>query len=200
MENIVWLAHGGPGSGRYPKGSGKNPRGVRKSIRGLNKLSRKKARVSYKLAKEARKNIKLNNMIDKARSKGIDTNRYEQKRKKNSDKLINLSLKIKDINISKEKYRKYIEDTLNTPLKVVRGHAVNKVIPYAIGPLLGVSIQTIPYNKFKKDKSRSKINFNKMGSKSFYNHINLSPKGSLPVYIDRTDYIYKKAGIKRKSR
>lgn len=26
MNNIVWLAHGGPGSGRYPKGSGKNPR------------------------------------------------------------------------------------------------------------------------------------------------------------------------------
>lgn len=26
MNEIVWLSHGGPGSGRYPKGSGKNPR------------------------------------------------------------------------------------------------------------------------------------------------------------------------------
>lgn len=25
MNEIVWLSHGGPGSGRYPKGSGENP-------------------------------------------------------------------------------------------------------------------------------------------------------------------------------
>lgn len=33
MNEIIWLAHGGPGSGRYPKGSGKNPKGVYKTLK-----------------------------------------------------------------------------------------------------------------------------------------------------------------------
>lgn len=37
MENIVWLAHGGPGSGRYPKGSGKNPRGAYRTLKRISK-------------------------------------------------------------------------------------------------------------------------------------------------------------------
>ena len=33
MNEITWLSHGGPGSGRYPKGSGKNPRGAYKKLK-----------------------------------------------------------------------------------------------------------------------------------------------------------------------
>lgn len=39
MQEIVWLSHGGPGSGRYPKGSGENPRsGRRRVARKLSKI------------------------------------------------------------------------------------------------------------------------------------------------------------------
>lgn len=37
MNNITWLAHGGPGSGRYPKGSGKNPRGAYRTLKRISK-------------------------------------------------------------------------------------------------------------------------------------------------------------------
>lgn len=37
MEGIAFIAHGGPGSGRYPKGSGKNPRSAYKRLRKIAK-------------------------------------------------------------------------------------------------------------------------------------------------------------------
>lgn len=46
MENIVWLAHGGPGSGRYPKGSGKKyeKKQLKKKVKTLNKVEKERAR------------------------------------------------------------------------------------------------------------------------------------------------------------
>ena len=41
MNEIVWLSHGGPGSGRYPKGSGK------KYLKTMNRYSRGYTRANY---------------------------------------------------------------------------------------------------------------------------------------------------------
>ena len=50
MNEIVWLSHGGPGSGRYPKGSGKKykkqqKKRVNKELKELNKIQLKRSRV-----------------------------------------------------------------------------------------------------------------------------------------------------------
>lgn len=57
MEGIIFIAHGGPGSGRYPKGSGKNPRAAYKKVKKI-------AKKDYKLNYED-KHKDLNNYIDK---------------------------------------------------------------------------------------------------------------------------------------
>ena len=61
MNEIVWLAHGGPGSGRYPKGSGKvklikktgsiakNTIGFNYNRTKYNRVTKKSSKISYKL-------------------------------------------------------------------------------------------------------------------------------------------------------
>ena len=133
--------------------------GVRKSIRKLNSLSRKAARIDYKVQKKENKYNRLVTNYQKAKSKGINdrASKYESKAWKQMGKLAGeLYPKQKEAQKKVLDGKKHVEKYLNTPLKVVKGRAVNKVIPYAIGPFLGVSIQTIPYAKFKKDKVKIK--------------------------------------------
>ena len=62
MNEIVWLSHGGPGSGRYPKGSGENPRS---EIRKKNKIMEKRIRNANKTYDAVNDIINSMNLDDK---------------------------------------------------------------------------------------------------------------------------------------
>lgn len=50
MNEITWLSHGGPGSGRYPKGSGEHPRGeLRKRKKEIKRNINELSRIMYKI-------------------------------------------------------------------------------------------------------------------------------------------------------
>ena len=133
--------------------------GVRKSIRKLNSLSRHASRIDYKVNKSENKYNKLVTKYQIAKNRGSinQASKYESKAWKQAGKLAgDLYPKQKEAQSAVFKGKEHVEKYLKTPLKVVKGKAVNKVVPYAIGPLMGVSIQTIPYAKFKKDKVKIK--------------------------------------------
>lgn len=101
MNEIVWLSHGGPGSGRYPKGSGENPyqhvswrkrRKIRKEQEEINKRIGKSKLDEYINSKEFLKNDydtferkkasrRLESTTDKRISK-VDDKKENSKQKK----------------------------------------------------------------------------------------------------------------------
>lgn len=150
LDNSNYLAHYGVMGMKW---------GVRKSIRRLNSFSRHASRIDYKVKKTENKYNKLVTKYQKAKNKGLDdqASKYESKAWKQMGKLSGeLYPKQKEALNTVLKGKEHVEKYLKTPLKVVKGKAVNKVVPYALGPVMGVHIQTIPYAKFKKDKVKIK--------------------------------------------
>ena len=101
MNDIIWLSHGGPGSGRYPKGSGEHPRGA---IRSANKLRRKNARLLDKwlhkraaVYRTAKRFAKLEKKVDNNTARGDyvnKANRLNEKTIKNTSEMKNIEKEI----------------------------------------------------------------------------------------------------------
>lgn len=156
MNDIIWLSHGGPGSGRYPKGSGENPRGA---IRSANKLRRKNARLLDKwlhkraaVYRTAKRFAKLEKKVDNNTARGDyvnKANRLNEKAIKNTSEMKNIEKEIAFNTKEHKKIESFITKKMNTPLKEVRRDTV--LHPAAI-PLLAVGIppRTVTYYKVKK--------------------------------------------------
>ena len=114
MNEIAWLSHGGPGSGRYPKGSGKNPRSeIRKKIRASNKIRKKNAVNTYYI------NIVLNWLTS------ININKKEGRIERTQYKIKKYKYKGKD----PTKLKKY-EEGLQSDLKKMKAYSVDNVKRY----------------------------------------------------------------------
>ena len=103
MDNIIWLSHGGPGSGRYPKGSGKKyeKKELKRKVKTLNKVEKERARNYNKYL-----TTKSNSEREKLHKKDIALIR----KSKNivDDILTNKNAKLKDImKIDIKSYIKY---------------------------------------------------------------------------------------------
>lgn len=78
MNEITWLSHGGPGSGRYPKGSGENPRSEKVFISGSSKTQNKKSpyyrrKLPRPFRKQIKSHLKNKDKILVGEAPGIDT-------------------------------------------------------------------------------------------------------------------------------
>ena len=74
MNEITWLSHGGPGSGRYPKGSGK------KYLKTANRYSRGYTRANYHMIKNRDNAIRYREWADNYRRRG-NKRQYNKKSK-----------------------------------------------------------------------------------------------------------------------
>ena len=162
MNDIVWLSHGGPGSGRYPKGSGENPRSeirkknkaIRSELHTLNKYGRHKARLDYARIQTHQymqdlKTKPVRTVLKGITYRGVDVVSRMRYRTQGKEKLdAQAKAKQKKINDAK----KFIESNYNVTLRTVRRPTVVgasfRVIPY---------LETLPkvrvYDKYKLNKN-----------------------------------------------
>lgn len=158
MNEITWLSHGGPGSGRYPKGSGKNPRSeIRKKIRASNKIRKKNAVNTYYINKKEGRIERTQYKIKKYKYKGKDPTKL----KKYEEGLQSDLKKMKAYSIDNVKRYKeidnFIKKEFNIPLREVRRQKITGIKPAIIldtGNMLtiGVSPAWQQYKKVKKSK------------------------------------------------
>ena len=90
MNEITWLSHGGPGSGRYPKGSGKKytkrkKKELKQKVKELNQIAKKRARVytDLKFAKDKNEYTKLDKMDRDLIKRGNDIRKEILSKNKN---------------------------------------------------------------------------------------------------------------------
>lgn len=143
MQEIVWLAHGGPGSGRYPKGSGK------KYLKTMNRYSKGSARMEYWKKFNQKFVDQADRRIDRAERKGYRASKKQYNvRNKYQGNVDNLQKKIDSNSVKIQNIRQRLENAMNTPIKTVTGRTMNYRV---YSPLL-----TIPYTKYKVDKKALK--------------------------------------------
>jgi hypothetical protein len=158
MNEITWLSHGGPGSGRYPKGSGKNPRSeIRKKIRASNKIRKKNAVNTYYINKKEGRIERTQYKIKKYKYKGKDPTKL----KKYEEGLQSDLKKMKAYSVDNVKRYKeidnFIKKEFNIPLREVRRQKITGIKPAILldtGNMLvaGVSPAWQQYKKVKKSK------------------------------------------------
>ena len=158
MNEIAWLSHGGPGSGRYPKGSGKNPRSeIRKKIRASNKIRKKNAVNTYYINKKEGRIERTQYKIKKYKYKGKDPTKL----KKYEEGLQSDLKKMKAYSVDNVKRYKeidnFIKKEFNIPLREVRRQKITGIKPAILldtGNMLvaGVSPAWQQYKKVKKSK------------------------------------------------
>ena len=156
MNEIAWLSHGGPGSGRYPKGSGKNPRSeIRKKIRASNKIRKKNAVNTYYINKKEGRIERTQYKIKKYKYKGKDPTKL----KKYEEGLQSDLKKMKAYSVDNVKRYKeidnFIKKEFNIPLREVRRQKITGIKPAILldtGNMLvaGVSPAWQQYKKVKK--------------------------------------------------
>ena len=158
MSEIIWLSHGGPGSGRYPKGSGKNPRSeIRKKIRASNKIRKKNAVNTYYINKKEGRIERMQYKIKKYKYKGKDPTKL----KKYEEGLQSDLKKMKAYSVDNVKRYKeidnFIKKEFNIHLREVRRQKITGIKPAILldtGNMLvaGVSPAWQQYKKVKKSK------------------------------------------------
>ena len=158
MNEIAWLSHGGPGSGRYPKGSGKNPRSeIRKKIRASNKIRKKNAVNTYYINKKEGRIERTQYKIKKYKYKGKDPTKL----KKYEEGLQSDLKKMKAYSADNVKRYKeidnFIKKEFSIPLREVRRQKLTGIKPAILldtGNMLvaGVSPAWQQYKKVKKSK------------------------------------------------
>ena len=158
MNDIIWLSHGGPGSGRYPKGSGQyNKRSIRKKIKTMNKYQVKDARLAYKQRSRQMVSDTYHDKAKESHNRFLETKGFFEKRKirKQTSKFLKKQTKW-DAKVSEIKYKREknqeivnkIKSSMNVPLKQVTSFAMvsYKGFPGTFGT----------YKKYKIDKKKLK--------------------------------------------
>lgn len=153
MNEITWLSHGGPGSGRYPKGSGK------KYLKKLNRYSRGYTRAHYHMIKNRNKAISFREWADSYRQS--DNKRQLNKKSKAAIKYQMESDRLAKVMKADQKkidsIRNRLTKSMNVPLKTVKRKTVVDGYPIIIPPVfIGGSITKAKYTKYKIDKKKLK--------------------------------------------
>ena len=144
MNEIIWLSHGGPGSGRYPKGSGK------KYLKTANRYSRGYTRANYHRLKNQRKADRHNKLADWYETHMHERHSYERKADSLSQIMQADQKKIDSI-------KNRLTTSMNVPLKTVQRSTVVDGYPIIIPPIFfGGSVTTAKYTKYKVDKKKLK--------------------------------------------
>ena len=143
MEGITFIAHGGPGSGRYPKGSGKKY--VKKQVKKLNNLAIdyqiKKYQYNNHFRNASRIAFKLNTK-DLSYKKG---SRLEKRFMQETDKQYEIKKQAQDMSNEYDKIIKHLREKMGVKLMSIAATAVR---PNIITPWYG-DISIIPYKKVK---------------------------------------------------
>lgn len=152
MNEITWLAHGGPGSGRYPKGSGK------KYLKKLNRYSRGYTRSHYHMIKNRDKAIGYREWADSYRQSG-------NKRQLNKKSQAAIKYQIESDRLAKvmkadqktiNSIAKRLTTSMNVPLKTVQRGTIVDARPIIMPPFYGATVVTSKYTKYKVDKKKLK--------------------------------------------
>lgn len=143
MNEIVWLSHGGPGSGRYPKGSGKKY--IKKQVKKLNKLSAdyqyKKHEYNAHFGTASKIAFKLNTK-DLPYKKG---KRLEKQFIKEENKQDEIKNQLQNMSKEYDRIAKHLREKMDVKLMSVQATAVR---PNFIKPWLGDMV-AFPYKKVK---------------------------------------------------
>ena len=102
-DEIIWLSHGGPGSGRYPKGSGKKyeKKELKRKVKSLNKNEKERTRNYYKY-------LTTNLKSEKEELHKKDIELINKSKNMVNDILSNKNVRLKDImKIDFKSYIKY---------------------------------------------------------------------------------------------
>lgn len=152
MNEIVWLSHGGPGSGRYPKGSGK------KYLKKLNRYSRGYTRAYYHMIKNRDNAIGYREWADSYRRRG--NKRQYNKKSKAAIKYQMKSDKLAEVMKADQKtidsIAKRLNKSMNVPLKTVQRRTAVDARPIIMPPVFGATVVTSKYTKYKVDKKKLK--------------------------------------------
>lgn len=143
MNEIIWLSHGGPGSGRYPKGSGKKY--IKKQVKKLNKLSAnyqfKKHKYNMHYGKASKIAFKLNTK-DLPYKKG---KRLEKRFIKEENKQDEIKNQLQNMSKEYDRIAKHLREKMGVKLMSIQATAVR---PNIIAPWFW-EIATVPYKKVK---------------------------------------------------
>lgn len=152
MNEITWLSHGGPGSGRYPKGSGK------KYIKKLNRYSRGYTRAQYHMIKNRDKATGYREWADSYRRSGNkhQLNKKSQAAKKYQIESDRLAKVMKADQKTIDSIAKRLTKSMNVPLKTVQRSTVVDARPIIMPPFYGATVVTSKYTKYKIDKKKLK--------------------------------------------
>lgn len=152
MNEIVWLSHGGPGSGRYPKGSGK------KYLKKLNRYSRGYTRAHYHMIKNRDNAIGYREWADSYRRSG-NKRQYNKKSRAAIKYQIESDRLAKVMNADQktiESIAKRLNKSMNVPLKTIQRKTVVDAKPIIMPPVFGATMVTSEYTKYKVDKKKLK--------------------------------------------
>ena len=152
MNEITWLSHGGPGSGRYPKGSGK------KYLKKLNRYSRGYTRAHYHMIKNRDNAIGYREWADSYRRSG-NKRQYNKKSKaaiKYQMKSDRLAEVMKADQKTIDSIAKRLATSMNVPLKTIQHRTVVDARPIIMPPVFGATMVTSEYTKYKVDKKKLK--------------------------------------------
>lgn len=158
MNEIIWLSHGGPGSGRYPKGSGK------KYLKTANRYSRGYTRANYHRLKNQRKADRHNKLADWYETHMHERHSYERKAQKETAQQLKYQTKADNLSQIMQADQKKIDSiknrltkSMNIPLKTVQRKTVVDGYPVIIPPVFfGASVTKAQYTKYKVDKKKLK--------------------------------------------
>ena len=152
MNEITWLSHGGPGSGRYPKGSGK------KYLRTLNRYSRGHTRAHYHMIKNRDKAISFREWADSYRQSGNKRqyNKKSQAAMKYQMESDRLAKVMKADQKTIDSIAKRLATSMNVPLKTVQRSTIVDAKPIIMPPFYGATVVTSKYTKYKVDKKKLK--------------------------------------------
>lgn len=143
MNEIAWLSHGGPGSGRYPKGSGKKY--IKKQVKKLNKLAIdyqfKKNEYNTHYGKASKIAFKLNTK-DLPYKKG---KRLEKRFISEENKQDEIKNQLQNMSKEYDRISKHLREKMDVKLMSVQATAVR---PNIISPWFG-DIAIVPYKKVK---------------------------------------------------
>ena len=143
MNEIVWLSHGGPGSGRYPKGSGKKY--VKKQVKKLNKLAAdyqyKKFEYNTHFGNASKIAFKLNTE-DLPYKKG---KRLEKRFIREENKQDEIKSQLQNMSKEYDRIAKHLREKMGVKLMSVQATAAR---PNFVNPWLG-DIAVFPYKKVK---------------------------------------------------
>ena len=152
MNEITWLSHGGPGSGRYPKGSGK------KYLKKLNRYSRGYTRAHYHMIKNRDKATGYSEWANSYRRSG--NKRQLNKKSKAAIKYQMESDRLAKVMKADQKtidsIAKRLATSMNVPLKTVQRSTIVDAKPIIMPPFYGATVVTSKYTKYKIDKKKLK--------------------------------------------